>query len=234
MPGRLSSYTDKAFKEDVVQRLGSFKDEVYNLVPNYNIAPTISVPILTNTRRYTYAHFGLIPSWAKERSQMQINARSESVFEKVTFKEAYRARRCILLVNGYYEWLKGSGGTKSVPYFISSKTSDYFAFAGLYEEWYDNALGKTILSCALLTTEPNETIEPIHDRMPVILAKDTWETWLDPKSDYHTLNKLYTPYPHSEMQMHTVSLEVNSVKNNSKECIKEVDIEVPRQGSLFD
>lgn len=233
MPGRLSIYNDKAFKEDVIQILGSFKDEVQNLLPNYNIAPTISVPILTNTKRYTYAHLGLIPSWAKERSQMQINARSESVFDKVTFKEAYRARRCILLVNGYYEWLKGCGNVKSVPYFISSNTSDYFAFAGLYEEWYDNTLGKSILSCALLTTEPNEFILPIHNRMPVILAKDTWITWLDPKSDYRTLNKLYAPYPSNEMQMHTVSNEVNSVKNNSKECIKEVSIKVPRQGSLF-
>ena len=234
MPGRLSIYDDKAFKNDVIQSLGSFKDEVQNLVPNYNTAPTIAIPILTNTRRYTTAHFGLIPSWAKERSQMQINARSESVFEKVTFKEAYRARRCLLLVNGYYEWLKGSGGAKSVPYFISSKTGDYFAFAGLYEEWYDNALGQTILSCALLTTEPNEFIEPIHDRMPVILAKESWKTWLDPKSDYRTLNKLYTPYPSHEMQMHTVSNEVNSVKNNGIECIKEASIEVPTQRSLFD
>ena len=232
MPGRLSIYNDQTFKEDIVQTLGNFKDEVQNLVPNYNIAPTISVPIVTNTKRYTTAHFGLIPSWAKDRSQMQINARCESVFEKVTFKEAYKGRRCIILVNGYYEWLKGSKGTKSVPYFISSSTSDYFAFAGLYEEWHDNALGKTILSCALLTTEPNGFIEPIHDRMPVILAKESWKTWLNPKSDLSTLNKLYTPYSSEEMQMHTVSYEVNSVKNNGVECIKEA-IQVPRQGSLF-
>ena len=232
MPGRLSIYNDQIFKEDIVQTLGNFKDEVQNLVPNYNIAPTISVPIVTNTKRYTTAHFGFIPSWAKDRSQMQINARCESVFEKVTFKEAYRARRCIILVNGYYEWLKGSKGTKSVPYFISSSTSDYFAFAGLYEEWHDNALGKTILSCALLTTEPNEFIEPIHDRMPVILAKESWKIWLNPKSDLSTLNKLYAPYSSEEMQMHTVSCEVNSVKNNGVECIKEA-IQVPIQGSLF-
>ncbi|HIP28301.1 MAG TPA: SOS response-associated peptidase [Sulfurovum sp.] len=234
MPGRLSLYDDTAFKEDVVNTLGSFKDEVQNLVPHYNIAPTIAIPILTNTKRYTLAHFGLIPSWAKDRSQMQINARSESVFEKVTFKEAYRARRCIILVNGYYEWLKGSGSDKSVPYYISSKSSKYFAFAGIYEEWYDNALGKTILSCALLTTEPNTFIVPIHDRMPVILAKDTWKTWLEPKSNYATLNKLYTPYLSDEMQMYTVSEEVNSVKNNGISCIKEASRKVPRQASLFD
>ena len=233
MPGRLSLYDDTAFKEDVVNTLGSFQDEVQNVVPHYNIAPTIGIPILTNTRRYTLAHFGLIPSWAKDRSQMQINARSESVFEKVTFKEAYRARRCIILVNGYYEWLKGSGSEKSVPYYISPKSSYYFAFAGIYEEWYDNALGKTILSCALLTTNPNEFIEPIHDRIPMILAKESWKTWLDPKSDYDTLNKLYTLYPNNEMQMHTVSHEVNSVKNNTKACIMEASIKEKGQGSLF-
>jgi len=233
MPGRLSIYDDKVFKEDILETLGHFKDEIQNWVPNYNIAPTLAVPILTNTRRYTSAHFGLIPSWAKQRSQMQINARSESVFEKVTFKEAYRSRRCIILVNGYYEWLKGSGSEKSLPYFIHSKTSDYFAFAGLYEEWYDNEQGKTILSCALLTTSPNTFIESIHDRMPVILAKDVWETWLNPKSDYATLNTLFTPYPNDEMQMHTVSDKVNSVKNNGIECIKKGTISLPRQGSLF-
>jgi putative SOS response-associated peptidase YedK len=233
MPGRLSIYNDKVFKEDIVKTLGNFKDEVQNLVPNYNTAPTIEVPILTNTRRYTTAHFGLIASWAKDRSQIQINARSESVFEKVTFKEAYKYRRCILMVNGYYEWLKVGKGEKSVPYFIHSKSAEYFAFAGVYEEWYDNEEGKTLLSCALLTTEPNDFIESIHDRMPVILAKQTWKTWLDHKSDYATLNTLYTPYPSEEMKMHTVGNEVNSVKNNSAQCIKEVRVPIPRQGSLF-
>jgi putative SOS response-associated peptidase YedK len=234
MPGRLTIYDDKCFKEDVVQTLGNFKDEIQNLVPNYNTAPTQAIPILTNTKRYTTAHFGLIPSWAKDRSQMQINARSESVFEKVTFKEAYRERRCILLVNGYYEWLKGTGAIKSVPYYISPRHGNYFAFAGIYEEWYDNAQGRTILSCALLTAEPNEFIKPIHDRMPVILPKESWETWLDTKSNYATLNKLYTPYPSQKMKMYTVSNEVNSVRNSSKECILESRIQGIRQGSLFD
>jgi putative SOS response-associated peptidase YedK len=159
MPGRLSIYDDTAFKEDIALTLGNFKDEVQHLVPNYNVAPTLSVPIFTNAKCYTYAHFGLIPSWAKGRSQMQINARSESVFEKVTFKEAYKARRCLLMVNGYYEWLK-MGKNEKVPYFISAKNSNYFAFAGIYEEWYDNETGQTILSCALLTTEPNDFMNP--------------------------------------------------------------------------
>ena len=233
MPGRLSIYTDAAFKTDVAQILGNFKDEVQGLVPNYNVAPTQTVSILTNSRRYTRAHFGLIPSWAKARSQMQINARSESVFEKVTFKEAYKARRCLLVVNGYYEWLKTAKGEKSVPYYISAKNSDYFAFAGLYEEWYDNAEEKTILSCALLTTEPNDFIASIHDRMPVILAKESWKMWLDPQSDYATLNTLYAPYSSEAMQMHTVGKEVNSVKNNSSECIKEASVQQTGQGSLF-
>jgi len=233
MPGRLSIYTDTAFKADVAQILGNFNDEVQELVPNYNVAPTHTVNILTNTRCYTQAQFGLIPSWAKARSQMQINARSESVFEKVTFKEAYKSRRCLMMVNGYYEWLKTAKGEKSVPYFVSAKNNDYFAFAGLYEEWYDNVEGTTVLSCALLTTEPNDFIASIHDRMPVILAKQDWKTWLDTKSDFATLNTLYVPYPSQEMQMHTVGSDVNSVKNNNPECIKEVHVPVIRQGTLF-
>ncbi|CAA6822428.1 MAG: Putative SOS response-associated peptidase [uncultured Sulfurovum sp.] len=234
MPGRLSIFDDSTFKADIAQTLGSFKDDVQTLVPNYNIAPTIEVPILTNTMRYTTAHFGLIPSWAKGRSQMQINARCESVFEKVTFKEAYKSRRCIIMVNGYYEWVKDVRSKISVPYFIHANTGDYFAFAGVYEEWYDNALGSTILSCALLTTNPNDFIAPIHDRMPVILAKEDWDTWLDAKSDYTTLNTLYTPYPSDKMQMHEVSQEVNSVKNNGKSCIEEASLQTPRQASLFE
>jgi len=233
MPGRLSIYNDKSFKEDVYQQLGDFNDEVKHLHPNYNVAPTVSVHILTNTKRYTTAHFGLIPSWAKSRSQMQINARSESVFEKVTFKESYKARRCLLLVNGYYEWLKGAKGEKSVPYFIQSSSSEYFTFAGLYEEWHDNEVGERILSCALLTTKPNDFIKSIHDRMPVILAKESWEIWLDPKSDYHTLNKLYEPFDGNLMQMHTVSDAVNSVKNRGENCIEEARVTAPNQGSLF-
>ncbi len=233
MPGRLSIYDDVAFKEDVATCFGTFRDEIGVLYKHYNIAPTIDIPIYTNEGLYTYAHFGLIPSWAKERRSMQINARSESVYEKSSFKEAYKARRCLIPVNGYFEWKKDPQTKKSQAHFIVSTTHSYFAFAGIYEWWYDNALKKPILTCALLTTEPNDIVATIHDRMPVILEAEQWDVWLDAKSTYAELNKLYTPLANEKMKYYPVGDTVNSVKNDSITCIEEVRQVVPRQGSLF-
>jgi len=220
MPGRLSIYDDVAFKKDIFSTLGTFQDEIQVLFKRYNIAPTINIPIFTNKKVYTYAHFGLIPSWAQNRSSLNINARSETVFEKNSFRESYKQRRCIIPVNGYFEWEKDNQTKMSTPYIITSNEKNYFAFAGIYDYWYDNTIGKTILSCALLTTKPNKKIETIHDRMPVILDKTDWNTWLDLNSNYEQLNKLYIPYFDDKMNITEVNELVNSVKNDSKECIE--------------
>jgi len=233
MPGRLSIYDDVAFKEDVATVLGTFRDDIGLLHKRYNIAPTIDIPIYTNDRVYRYAHFGLIPSWAKERRSMQVNARSETVFEKSSFKEAYKSRRCLIPVNGYFEWKKDAKTKKSYAQCIVSTTHAYFAFAGIYEWWYDNALKKPILTCALLTTEPNDCIASIHDRMPVILEPEQWNVWLDGKSSYIELNKFYMPLANEKMKYYPVGDTVNSVRNDSIACIEEEQNSEPRQGSLF-
>ena len=233
MPGRLSSYDDTAFKREITTKFGTFRDDIIVLKKRYNIAPTIDLPIYTNAGVYTYAHFGLIPSWVKERRSMQVNARSETVFEKSSFKEAYKQRRCLIPVNGYFEWKKDTATKKSQPHFIVSARHEYFAFAGIYETWYDNALKKSILTCALLTTEPNDKIATIHDRMPVILESDEWEVWLDDKSTYAQLNRLYMPLASEKIRYFPVSDVVNSVKNDSVECIEEVAEIEPRQRTLF-
>ena len=220
MPGRLSIYDDVSFKEDIFSTFGTFQDDIQVLYKRYNIAPTINVPIFTNTKVYTYAHFGLIPSWAHDRSSININARSETVFEKHSFRESYKQRRCIIPVNGYFEWEKDDQTKQSTPYIIQSNTHNYFAFAGIYEYWYDNNIGQTILSCALLTTQPNEKVEAIHDRMPVILEQKDWKTWLDLNSSYEELNKLYTPISNDMVKITEVNDLVNSVKNDSLECIQ--------------
>lgn len=233
MPARLSVYDDNAFKNEVHARFGAFRDDVGVLQKRYNIAPTINIPIYTNTKVYTYAHFGLIPSWAKDRSVMQVNARSESVFEKSSFKEAYKQRRCLIPINGYYEWVKDTTTKKSQAYFVHATDREYLACAGLYESWYDNERKQTILSCALLTTEPNDTITTIHDRMPVILEPDDWALWLDEKRSYAELNTLYTPPESDKIDYFPVGDTVNSVKNDNATCIKKVAIVEPRQRSLF-
>ena len=231
MPGRLSIYDDNAFKQEIAEKFGTFKDNIGILHKRYNIAPTIDIPIYTNEGVYTYAHFALIPSWAQGKGSMQINARSETVFEKNSFKEAYKARRCLIPVNGYFEWKKDTTSKKSQPYLIQSATSEYMVFAGIYEWWYDNALKKPILTCALLTTQPNETIATLHDRMPVILKERDWKLWLSNDSNYSQLNSLYIPFASEEIKYFSVSDVVNSVRNDSLDCIKEVN--TPLQMTLF-
>ena len=233
MPGRLCMFDDSAFKYDITKQFGPFRDSVGVLDKRYNIAPSLDIAIYTNTKIYTYAHFGLIPSWAKNRSSMQINARSESVFEKSSFKEAYKHRRCLIPLNGYFEWKKDPQSKKSQAHFIVSEHGDYFVFAGIYESWYDNARNKNILTCALLTTEPNEKIAALHDRMPVILEPHQWELWLDERSTYVELNRLFLPLPSDRIRYFPVSDCVNSVKNEGVECITEALVIVPRQGTLF-
>ena len=233
MPGRLSMFDDAAFKQDIVKKFGMFRDTIGVLNKQYNIAPTSNIAIYTNSKVYTYAHFGLIPSWASERARMQINARSETVFEKSSFKEAYKQRRCLIPLNGYFEWKKDTFSKKSKPHFITSASGDYFVFAGLYESWYDNTLGETILTCALLTTEPNEKIAVLHDRMPVILEPHQWELWLNHRSDFRELNTLFVPLASDKITYIRVSEFVNSVKNDGVECIAENQETEPRQGTLF-
>ncbi|MDB2562757.1 SOS response-associated peptidase [Sulfurimonas sp.] len=229
----MSIFNDEVFKQDIAKKFGGFRDTIGVLNKQYNIAPTLNIAIFTNTQTYRYAHFGLIPSWAKDRMSMQINARSETVFEKNSFREAYKQRRCLIPINGYFEWKKDAMSKKSKAHFITSTSGDYFVFAGIYESWYDNALAETILTCALLTTEPNEKIATLHDRMPVILESDQWDLWLESKSSYAQLNTLFTALPSDKIKYYPVSELVNNVKNDSIECIVE-NLEVePRQGTLF-
>jgi len=233
VPGRLSMFDDTAFKQDIAKKLGGFKDTIGVLNKQYNIAPTLNIAMYTNTKVYTYAHFGLIPSWAKERASMQINARSETIFEKSSFKEAYKQRRCLIPLNGYFEWKKDAQSKKSKAHFIVSASGDYFVFAGIYESWYDNTCKESILTCALLTTQPNEKIASLHDRMPVILESHHWELWLDDRSSYSELNTLFVPLPSDKITYFRVSEYVNSVKNDSMVCIEQELETAPRQGTLF-
>lgn len=233
MPGRLAIYDDLKFKENIFDIFGTFEDDIKILYKQYNIAPTINIPILTTTKKYTYAHFGLIPSWAKDRKTIHINARSETVFEKKSFRESYRKRRCIIPVNGYYEWEKDLETKESIPFLISSSKDSCFAFAGIYEYWYDNIAGKTITSCALLTTEPNEKIAKIHDRMPVVLEQKDWAIWLNDQSSFEILNNLYTPLSDENITITKVNKLVNSIKNDSASCIEKSSNITLIQNTLF-
>lgn len=179
------------------------------LTPRHNIAPSQQVPIvrlpLTESRpqmsgrEMTLVRWGLIPAWAKDPAigNRMINARAETVAEKPAFREAFARRRCLVPADGYYEWQRVGRGKQ--PCCIRMRDGRPFAFAGLWEQW-TRPDGKVVETCAILTTEPNETLRPIHDRMPVILDPDNYDLWLDPgvRSE-EKLRPLLGPYPGEEM-----------------------------------
>ncbi len=204
--------------------------------PRYNIAPTQPVVVVVNDDGFREARpmrWGLIPSWSKDEKigARLINARSETVAEKPSFRAAFKRRRCLIPADGFYEWKKLSAKAKQ-PYFIGMKNGDPFAFAGLWEQW-TGPDEKPVESCTIITTEANELLADLHNRMPVILAEEDYDRWLDPKvQDADALQSLMVPYPAKEMHTYPVSTLVNSPKNDVAECVKSVEDEVP-PGQLF-
>lgn len=195
------------------------------LLPRYNIAPTQKVLVITNDGTANHPEtmrWGLIPSWAKDPSigSRLINARAETVAEKPSFRTALRRRRCLIPADGFYEWRKE--GSRRIPMRITLKSGEPFAFAGLWESW-KNPEGQWVKSCTIITTEPNEVMAPIHNRMPVILLPDVESLWVDPKAeDLTTLVGLLAPYPAEDMEAYQVSTAVNSSKSNVPECIARI------------
>ena len=219
MPGRLCIYDDKVFKEDASSLIKN--DMIEELNPRYNIAPTIPIPALLNNGNYLYTHFGYLPSWAKDRKSLNINARSESIFEKKTFRDSFKYRRCIIPINGFYEWQKED--KKKTPFFVSDIKNDYLALAGIWDEWFDPELNMKIVTVALITCDANEKLGKIHHRMPVVLEKDDFSTWLN-SSNINEINKLFKIYPNDKIKLYEVRSEVNKVLFDEYSCIDEVKV----------
>jgi putative SOS response-associated peptidase YedK len=151
-----------------------------------------------------------------------INARGESAAEKPAFRAAFKSRRCLVLTDGFYQWTKGKVGKQ--PYLFRMADGSPFAFAGLWERWTDPE-GETVESCALLTTDANEIMEPIHDRMPVILHEKDYDLWLDPEvKDPEMLKPLLRPYPSEEMVAEPVSPKVNKATYDAPDCVEVVSV----------
>lgn len=197
-------------------------DEVAaDLAPSYNVAPSqqVAVVMTEEKKRLVSMKWGLIPAWSDDPSigNRLINARAETVAEKPSFREAFMRQRCLVIADGFYEWQK-RGRTRQ-PYFIRLKTDQPFGFAGLYDVWTSPG-GEVITTCTIITSEPNETVKTLHDRMPVILSKEFEDAWLDPyNADHASLVQMLSPYSANEMEMHTVSALVNSPANDSPECM---------------
>ncbi|MFT5368040.1 MAG: putative SOS response-associated peptidase YedK [Candidatus Latescibacterota bacterium] len=201
----------------------------------YNIAPGQPIIALANNGQKHAVAFkwGLIPSWSKDPQigNRLINARAETLAEKPSFRSCFKRRRCLIPTTGFYEWKKQPDGKTKVPMLISLKSGQPFAFAGLWEHW-GSPEGDEIDSCTIITTEPNELMASIHNRMPVILPPEAYAAWLDPKERRpEDLQTLLTPFPTKEMTAHAVSSLVNIPGNDSAECI--APVHQPEQGALF-
>ncbi|ADE15176.1 protein of unknown function DUF159 [Nitrosococcus halophilus Nc 4] len=197
--------------------------QTQELTPRFNIAPSQAVPAVrgeSSQRELTMLRWGLIPHWAKEEktSYSMINARAETVATKPAFRGAFRHRRCLIPADGFYEWKPATDGAKQ-PYYIRRRNGEVFAFAGLWEHW-EGETGKCIDSCTIIVTDANKLIQPIHDRMPVILEPADYEAWLNPKNQAaNTLTALLKPYPPESMEAYPVSRRVNRPTNDDPECI---------------
>ncbi len=222
MCGRFALYADG---EQLAWRFGT--PVPHPIAPRYNIAP--SQPVLAlrynreaKTREWTHFVWGLVPSWAQDVSigNRMINARAESLREKPAFRNAYRYRRCIVPVSGFYEWKK-VGRTKQ-PYFVRPADDQPIGLAGLWETWRSPD-GSELETCTMITTDANATIQPLHSRMAVVLPPDAYDAWLNPDTPLDTLEALLRPAPDNLLIAYPVSPRVNSPTNDDPSLIARFD-----------
>jgi len=188
----------------------------YNISPGQKIAAVVG---LYGRKHLTSFTWGLVPFWAKDPSggNKLINARGETLHSKPSFRNAFESRRCLIIAAGFFEWRKG--GKIKQPFYIHLASRECFAFAGLHEKWVSPD-GRELRTCTIITTEPNEILKDIHNRMPVILSQRDEAVWLDPSVPKPELLSLMKPYPPEEMAYYRVSTTVNSTRNDSPDCIK--------------
>jgi putative SOS response-associated peptidase YedK len=200
--------------------------EIPTYPAHYNIAPSQKVAVIRQNgdgqNWLDFLRWGLIPSWAEDISigYKLINARSETVHEKHSFRHAVKYRRCLIPTSGFYEWLPEEKA--KIPFYVHLKDGSPMGFAGLWESW-KSPEDEKVESCTILTTSSNKLIEPLHDRMPVILHPEEYNIWLDRDiTDPEKLKPLYKPYPADNMEMYPVSPQVNSPKSDGPDLIMPV------------
>ena len=211
---------------ELLQERFEFENTQIDFKPRYNLAPGQEAPVVVmeDTRCLEMMRWGLVPFWAKEISTgyKMINARAETLAQKPSFSRSFKEKRCLVLADGFFEWKKVEGSNSKIPMRLVLKDREPFAFAGLWDEWQPPD-GDELRSFTIITTEANDIIRPIHERMPVILRKEDEVKWLDPDiKDPEKLSKLLISYPSGMMYAHEVSSRINSPKNDSPECIREI------------
>jgi putative SOS response-associated peptidase YedK len=220
-------FTLTATFEEIIDRfdIQAFIEQE-NYEPSFNIAPSQAVLAVINdgeSNRMGFLKWGLVPPWAKDAAigNKMINARAETLSEKPSFRTAFKKKRCLVIADSFYEWKRHEDKSKT-PMRIKLKSDALFAMAGIWEAW-KSPEGKTLYTCSVITTGPNELMKDIHDRMPVILKPNDEKKWLDPSiSNTSDLNKLLVPFDENLMETYEVSSLVNSPKNNSVELIQKI------------
>lgn len=197
----------------------------------YNIAPTQKVSVIADFGRGPEGRllvWGLIPSWSTDGKGF-INARAEALEQRPSFSESFQRRRCLIPADGFFEW-KRSGKAKR-PFYFQSRTGSVLTFAGIWDTWRND--GQVITSCAIITTQANDLVGELHNRMPAILSPELHDAWLNPKTARINLLRMLTPFPSSLMKTYPVSSNVNSTENDTVDLLDRVDSEAGQTPSLF-
>jgi putative SOS response-associated peptidase YedK len=237
MCGRSSlTKNEKELEARFQARFYSEELERYNPLPNYNVAPTHRCPVITSndSAHFQLFKWGLIPSWSKDEKMAysMINARIETLKEKKTFSSLINAKRCLVPMDGFYEWKKV--GKIKIPFRIQTAEQDLFSCAGLWDQWY-NEKGEKIHTFTIITLPANEFMSQIHDRMPAILSKDQERHWLDDNLNTSEYISLLQTNPNQNMIMYEVDPRVGNVRENDKALIEKFEKKIePQQGSLFE
>lgn len=214
-------------KEELKEWFDADSFDVDTIQPNFNVAPTDLMPVTGENKEGRRSilpfRWGLLPFWAKKKDQSysMINARAETIDTKRSYKSSFRKYRCLVPASGFYEW-KNKGGEK-IPYYIYPTHEPMFAFAGIYNVW-KSPEGERIPTYTIITTDANEKIKNLHDRMPVMLLKEEWNEWLDPNNhDTDSLKDLLRPFPVDALDYYKVAKKVSNVRNNSRELIEPLE-----------
>lgn len=240
MCGRFTSTTGAA---DLAAYFEADELVAADLGERYNVAPTDDVYAVAASkegdgRRLGTFRWGLIPFWAKDEKvgARMINARSETILTSSAFKRSFTNRRCIVPADGFYEWQAVPDRKKKQPWYVSRTDGDVFAFAGLWDSWrpVKGSDEGRLVSCTIITTDANETIRGIHDRMPVVLPPSAWAEWLDPANDdVDDLVRLLVPAPKELVTLTPVRTDVNDVRNDGPHLVEPVPADEVEEPTLF-
>jgi putative SOS response-associated peptidase YedK len=223
-------FARRSTQEVLADWFGVDAEEIPGFGPSYNIAPQSIQPVVrlsaeTGKREFVPMRWGLVPYWAKDAKigYSTINARAEEVASKPLFREALKRRRCLIPADAFYEWQKRNAKGKQ-PFAFGMQSGEPYAFAGLWERWKPKD-GEPLETFTILTTDPNEIAEAVHDRMPVILERHDYSRWLEPGEPERPPVDLLRPYPAEKMRSWPVSERVGNVRNDDPELLKESEPE---------